>query len=165
MRGRAARAVAALATWLGWWAAMFVLYLALVDTRQHPEVVLGSLVAAVAASGAVGIRSARNLRGSLDPSLLRAVPVAAWQFLVESLLILGYLVARVGGRAGRGRFRTAPFRHGDDGPRDVARRALSEAVGSLGPNTIVVGIDPDRDLILVHQLVPRDAERDPLGLG
>jgi hypothetical protein len=165
MRRRAGRALPALATWLGWWAAMFVLYLALVDTRQHPELALGALVAAVAASAAVGIRSARKLRGSLDPSLLRAVPVAGWRFVVESFLILGYLVARVVGRAGPGRFRTAPFRHGDDGRRDVARRALSEAVGSLAPNTIVVGIDPDRNLILVHQLVLRDTERDPLGLG
>jgi hypothetical protein len=144
---------------------MFLLYLALVDTRQHPELVLGSVVAAAAASAALGVRSSRPLRGLLDPSVLRVVLRAAPGFVTESAMILGFLVARLAGRAPRGRFRTAPFRAGGNGRRDVARRALSEAVGSLGPNTIVIGIDRDRDLILVHQLVRRDEDRDPLGLG
>ena len=165
MRARAARAVSTTLAWLGWWAAMFLLYLALVDTRQHPELVLGSIVAAAAASAAMGIRATRRLRGSVDVALLRVVPRAAWGLVAESVLILGYLIGRLAGRRGRGRFRAVPFRAGGDGPRDVARRALSESLGSLGPNTIVIGIDRERDLILVHQLVPRDERRDPLGLG
>jgi Na+/H+ ion antiporter subunit len=165
MRARPARAVSLVLIWLGWWVAMFLFYLALVDTRQHPELVLGSAVAAAAASAAIGIRSARRLRGSLDPSLLRAVPRAALRLVTESAMVLGFLLARLAGRAPRGRFRTAPFRAGGRGGRDVARRALSESLGSLGPNTIVIGVDPDRDLILVHQLVRRDEDRDPLGLG
>jgi hypothetical protein len=144
---------------------MFLLYLALADTRQLPELVLGSLVAAAAASAAVGIRAARGLRGSLDPSLLRVVPAAAWSLVTESVLVLGFLLRRLAGRRQRGRFRTAPFRAGGDGPRDVARRALTESLGSLGPNTIVIGVDRDRDVVLVHQLARRDEDRDPLGLG
>ena len=45
-----------------------------------------------------------------------------------------------------------PFRAGGDGSRDVGRRALAEGLGSLAPNTIVIGVDDERDLLLVHQL-------------
>jgi hypothetical protein len=29
---------------------------------------------------------------------------------------------------------------------------MAESLGSFAPNTIVIGIDPDRERILVHQL-------------
>ena len=165
MRARTASALSAFLLWLAWWVAMFLLYLALVDTRQHPELVLGSIVAAAGASAAVAIRSARPLRASLSSELLRALPSAAWSLVAESALVLVFLARRLAGRRERGRFRTAPFRGGGDGPRDVARRALTESLGSMGPNTIVIGIDRERDLVIVHQLARRDDRVDPLGLG
>ncbi|HLH15186.1 MAG TPA: hypothetical protein VKV16_10390, partial [Solirubrobacteraceae bacterium] len=46
-----------------------------------------------------------------------------------------------------------PFRFGDpENPRDAGRRALAEALGSLAPNTIILGVDPESGLILAHQL-------------
>jgi len=165
MRPRPAGALSAVLLWLAWWVAMFAFYLALVDTRQHPELILGAIVAAAGASAAVAIRSARPLRASLALELLRALPAAIWSLVSQSALVLGFLVRRLVGRRQRGRFRTAPFRGGGDEPRDVGRRALTEGLGSLGPNTIVVGIDRERDLIVVHQLARRDDQLDPLGLG
>jgi hypothetical protein len=35
---------------------------------------------------------------------------------------------------------------------DIGRRGLSEILGSLAPNTIVIGVDTERQLLLVHQL-------------
>jgi multisubunit Na+/H+ antiporter MnhE subunit len=165
MRPRVAGALFAVLLWLAWWVAMFAFYLALVDTRQYPELVLGSIVAAAGASAAVAIRSARPLRASLPPGLLRLLPAVLWSLVSQSVLVLGFLAGRLAGRRRRGHFRTAPFRGGGDGPRDVGRRALTEGLGSLGPNTIVVGIDRERDLIVVHQLTRRDDQVDPLGLG
>jgi hypothetical protein len=48
-----------------------------------------------------------------------------------------------------------PFRYGSsDDPEDAARRALLVAGLSVTPNSVVVGVDADRDEVLVHQLVP-----------
>ncbi len=70
-------------------------------------------------------------------------------------------------RAERGIFRAVPFAAGAEEPRDAGRRALAEALGSVAPNTIVIGVDHDRRLLLVHQLRPRGGREqlDPLELG
>ena len=78
-----------------------------------------------------------------------------------SAATLAQLVHR---RARRGVLRAIPFRHGTvEGQRDIGRRALAQALGSLGPNTIVIGIDRERDLLLVHQL-RRSGDADSIDL-
>ena len=49
----------------------------------------------------------------------------------------------------------------------MGRRALAESFGSFAPNTIIVGVDADRELILAHQLRPSGGPEalDLLGLG
>jgi hypothetical protein len=49
-----------------------------------------------------------------------------------------------------------PFDATTGGPRDTARRALTEALGTLAPNTIVVRIDTERGVVVAHQLVSTD---------
>jgi hypothetical protein len=53
-----------------------------------------------------------------------------------------------------------PFRGGEDA-HALGRSALTESLGSFTPNTIVIGIDAERDLLLVHQL-RHHGERDEL---
>src|SRR5205807_7671564 len=68
----------------------------------------------------------------------------------------------------RGAFRAVTFEaEGADDARDAGRRAIAEAFGSFTPNTIVIGIDQDRNLLLVHQLRKQGGreEVDPLRLG
>jgi multisubunit Na+/H+ antiporter MnhE subunit len=151
------------ATWLGWWVAMLALYLALADSRQPAELALGGLVAAAGASAAVAIRAGRPAGAALERSLLARIPPNLWRLVSETVVVFAFVVRRLAGRRARGRFRAVSFRAGGSGRRDVARRAFAEAAGSLGPNTIVVGVDEDRDLILVHQLVTTEAGLDPLG--
>jgi Na+/H+ ion antiporter subunit len=54
-------------------------------------------------------------------------------------------------RPAAGEFRTVSFRGGGQAA-DHGRAALAELLGSLAPNTIVVGVDQERGLLLVHQL-------------
>ena len=59
----------------------------------------------------------------------------------------------------RGQFRAVPFKAGTS-ESDRGRYALTEIVGSLAPNTIVIGVDVDSDLLLVHQL--RRGQQQPV---
>ena len=54
-----------------------------------------------------------------------------------------------------------------DSAEDVGRHALTEWFGSVAPNAIVIGVDPDRELLLVHQLRRQGGadEFDVLRLG
>jgi hypothetical protein len=66
-----------------------------------------------------------------------------------------------------GTFRAVPFRCGPDHDIDIGRRALAESLGSFAPNTIIIGVDVERELILGHQLQPTGGHEaiDVLGLG
>ncbi len=82
-------------------------------------------------------------------------------------LCLEATVQLVERRPARGAFRTARFEATDATAEDTGRRALAEWLGSVAPNTIVIGVDDERDLLLVHQLRRQgDAEQlDVLRLG
>jgi multisubunit Na+/H+ antiporter MnhE subunit len=68
-------------------------------------------------------------------------------------------------RGQRGGFRAVPFACGAED--DAGRFALTESLGSFTPNTIVIGIDDERHLLLVHQLHRQGGreELDVLRLG
>jgi len=68
----------------------------------------------------------------------------------------------------RGGFRAVRFRHGGAGGEATARRVLTKLLASFAPNTYVLDVDEDRDVVLVHQLVTNRGRRrdaDPLDLG
>jgi Na+/H+ ion antiporter subunit len=143
------------ASWLVTWALLGGVWLVLVDSAKLPELITGAVVAAIAATGAELVRAQRHQRLRVPLRGLRRAwrPVARapLDLALVSGAILRQLVER---RPARGRVRALPFRHGGGAPDAVGRRALAEGLGSFAPNTIVIGVDDQRNLILVHQLVP-----------
>ena len=144
--------------WLGWWLACAGIWMLLVDNTHTPELIVGAFVAAVGAGAALGVRQQRLV--VLRPKVRWVVrlwrPLAA---IPRDTLI----VTRALFRAHRleGRFVAIPVSDPQGSKtQDAARRTLIQAAGSLAPNTYVIGTDLERDLVLVHQLVPTD---DPVG--
>ena len=128
-------------------------YMALIDTVDLPE--LYAAIAAVLLGGAAyeaarrqGIALARVsgrwvARGwRVVVSIPRQIVLVSWQALAQL----------VSPQEARGTLRAVPFHAGENGPSDTGRRALAEGLGSVAPNTIVIGVDTERDLLLVHQL-------------
>ena len=142
-------------------------YLLLVDTTSLPEiyVLIGvALIAAVAfeASREQGFPEARGSLRTL-PRAWRAVARVPLDAVLLCREALAQLLQR---KPRRGRFRAVPFKAGSS-EHDRGRYALTELVGSLAPNTIVIGVDADSELLLVHQL-RRNGDRhdiDVLELG
>jgi multisubunit Na+/H+ antiporter MnhE subunit len=156
------------ASFVGTWVALAGIYLLLVDTVMLPELITGAVVATIAAVGSELVRVERRRHARLP---LRGL-ARGWKPIARApgdLALVCVAIARqlFERRPARGRLRAMPFRHGGRDPDAAGRRALAEGLGSFAPNTIVIGVDDEHDLILVHQLVPSgDAASmlDPLEL-
>ena len=127
----------------------------LVDTVSVAEV-----ACAVAAATAGTLASALVFSSgapALRPSA-RLVRAAATQLarVPADLGLLGLALGRALTRRRPGRFHGAALELAVD-PDANARRAAIELLGSLAPNTIVLGVDEEH--VLVHQLLGRRSER------
>ena len=144
-------------------------YLLLIDTTSLPELIVGAGAAALAATGFELAREQQTVGGLTArlrwmarlhrplikvPSDIAAVSLLAFRQLIHPKQV-------------NGTFRAVGFRCGPEHDVESGRSALAEAFGSFAPNTIVVGVDVDRDLILAHQLRPGGGAEaiDVLGLG
>jgi hypothetical protein len=145
------------------------LYLLLIDTTSLPELIVLAAAAVIAATGfelareqqtAGGVSVRVRWLGTLYKPLVKAPSDIA----VVSIIALRQLIRP---RRVNGAFRAVPFRCGEGHDIELGRRALAESFGSFAPNTIIVGIDEERELILGHQLRVSGGEEsiDLLGLG
>jgi hypothetical protein len=143
-------------------------YLLLIDITTLPEL---CALAGVAIGCGIVFTLAREQRLAEARLSPRSLP-AVWRVIVRippdiARLCREAVAQAVAPRSTRGTFRVAKFGATSGDPEAVGRRAVTEWIGSVPPNTIVVGVDADRGLLLVHQLRRQGDARqlDPLGLG
>lgn len=158
--------------WAGVALVLFGVWMLLVDTRESSQLVAGAVVAALAAGGSEVVRRQNVARVRVRARWLLGLwrPLASVPRDLARLAMALAPALRPGSRPPLGRFRALPFDAGTEDPEDRGREALAELAGSFSPNTYVVGLDPERRLLLVHQLVPEEEGRaarsiDPLELG
>jgi multisubunit Na+/H+ antiporter MnhE subunit len=167
-RRRAVRTPAQrIAFWFGWWAICYALWVLLVFKTEPAEFVAGALAAALAATGAELVRArgyapfAPRLawwRGLIR--LPRDVIVDTWRM---TALLVRSLIRR---EPIKGHYRIVSFRPGsEDDPRAQARRTVAGWLGTISPNTYVIGIDEEHHVVVLHQLIRDDEppELRPLG--
>jgi hypothetical protein len=145
------------------------LYLLLIDTTSLPELIVGAGAVALAATGfelareqqtAGGLTARLRWLGTLYRPLLKVPSDIA----VLSLLAFRQLIRP---EPVNGTFRAVHFGCGPEHDIESGRRALAEAFGSFAPNTIVIGVHVEAELILGHQLRHTGGPEaiDMLGLG
>jgi multisubunit Na+/H+ antiporter MnhE subunit len=130
----------------------------LLVTVSVAEVVMGALAAAIAATAAEVVRAQELVRFDPDLRWLLRVRKLPRSILRDCWLLTVALVRHLAGHPVNSGFRAIPFRSGGDDARAATRRALVVPAISVSPNTYVVGIDEDHDLMLVHQLIPASKE-------
>jgi multisubunit Na+/H+ antiporter MnhE subunit len=136
-------------------------YMVLIDSADLPELIVFAGVAvgcgvAFLVSHEQGVVEAR-----VNPLWLWRVWRLAWQIPLDIAIVSWTAVAQLFTlRASRGEFRAVKYAAVGDTPPQTGRRALTEGFGSVAPNTIVVGIDDERGLLLVHQLRRQGAPED-----
>lgn len=139
--------------------ALTAVWMLLVDTRSIAEysacaaaAVIATLACALVSREDVAhLREQRVFLFGLPRQLAR-VPLDLWLLVRE----LGRALV---GRHPDGRFHAVLF-EARAGAGENARRAAIELLGSLAPNTIVLGVDDEQ--VVVHQLTARASERQAL---
>ena len=144
------------------------LYLLLIDTTSLPELIVAGAAVLLALAGLELTREQEifeaRARTRWLSRLHRPLLKVPRDVVTVSAVALRQLVRP---KAVTGQFRAVPFACGGDERLENAKRALAESLGSFAPNTIVVGVDPERQLLLAHQLRVTGGEEavDVLGLG
>jgi len=128
-------------------ALLFALWLLFVSQLQAHELIVGAAAVALAASATEAVR------GCEHPRFLPHIEwlIRSWRLPFEILRDCVLLVRNVfDGRPGH--FEMVPFEAGGDDAHAVARRALATFYTTLPPNTVVIGIDRRRHVMLLHRL-------------
>lgn len=144
-------------------------YMAFIDTTSLPELYTGAAITLLAALAVAAVRSHGVSEASIIPAwVARGWRPAARIPLDVAIVCYSGIAQLLAPARRRGRFVAIPFAPDEhDAARNVGRRALAQALGSLAPNTIIIGVDTSRRLIIAHQLRPRvdRAALDPMDLG
>lgn len=156
---------AAVTTWVG----LAAVWMLLVDNESLPELLVGAGVVLIATIGSELVRTQSPVRVKVRPRWLLRLWKPVARVPLDVAVVMAMIPRALLGRSKQeGGLRAFRFRADGDDPESTGRRALAEGAGSTAPNTIVIGIDTRRRLILAHQLrysSDPGSALDPLELG
>jgi multisubunit Na+/H+ antiporter MnhE subunit len=145
--------------WVVWWVLLMSFWVILDDSIALDELLAGAGAAAVAAFLAelVAYQTATRFRMRIE--WVAPVLGLPGQVVCDTVIVFAALWRRLVRceRPSSG-FRELPARFGDASDEGVTRRVLLVGGRSVAPNTLVLGIDPERNVMVVHQLVVNAGE-------
>lgn len=141
-----------MAFWLLWTAALTAFWLLAIGVFNRTDAAAALIAGAAAASTMVTVRRRGLLAFRFRSRWLLEARLAPWYVLREFDVVLVALVRRP-----RSRWRELPFRTGRADAVSTARRGFFTWAGTVSPNTIVVDMDSESDVAVVHELDPRRA--------
>jgi multisubunit Na+/H+ antiporter MnhE subunit len=137
------------------------LWVAVDDSIGLAELAAGAAVAAMAALLTEVALHQAGLHPRLRLRWLAGAYRLPGQVLGDTVLVFRALARQLThGEDPPSGFRELPVRYGDHSDAGVTRRVLLVGASSLAPNTFVLGLDEDRDVMVVHQLVPNQGRAE-----
>lgn len=141
-------------SWLVWWVLMMSFWVMLDDSLATDELLAGAGAAALAAFLAELVTNQAGVRFRMRIEWLVPALRLPGQLARDTVTVYAALWRRlVRGEQPPSAFVELPVRYGDDSAEGATRRALLIGGTSVAPNTFVLGIDADRDVMVVHRLV------------
>jgi multisubunit Na+/H+ antiporter MnhE subunit len=146
-------------SWLVWWVLMMSFWVMLDDSISTDELLAGAGTAVLAALLAelVSYQAATRFRMRIE-WLVPALGLPG-QVVRDTAVVYRALWRRLArGEQPPSAFLELPVRYGDESFEGMTRRALLVGGTSVAPNTFVLGIDSERDVMVVHRLVAEKKE-------
>jgi multisubunit Na+/H+ antiporter MnhE subunit len=135
---------------------MMSLWVAVDDSLRSDELIAGAAAAALAAFAAEAVSHQAVTRYQVRASWFAQALTLPGRTVADTVAVFAALAKGiVTRRMPVGAFREIPVRYGDDSPLGVTRRVLLTGGRSFTPNAFVIGLDGERDVMLVHELVTR----------
>lgn len=136
--------------------ALYGLWLLYVAKLSGPECLAGGGAAVLAMVAVERVRTERLAHISLYGRWLMLLWRLPGYILRDTYMLLRLLARRWRGHEPQGVIRAVRYRRGGEDAHSAARRALLVALATAPPNSLVIGLDPRRDWLLVHQAVMTD---------
>jgi len=144
--------------WLTFWLALFWLWMLLVGEWNHIEWIAGASAAAIAASLAEAARTRAHAGVRVPLEWIGKAATALPMVFVDFGIVMLALFRRQ-----RGTFVRRSFPGGGDDPVSVGVRAWATLMATYSPNAYVIDIDANKDVVLLHDLVPFRRSEEPAG--
>jgi len=147
--------------WLVWWIVLWWLWLLLVGEWNRYAWIAASCAATAGATIGELARVRREIHARVPLRRLRHGWWALAQIFVDFGIVTWALVRSALQReVVRGVFRAHEFEAGGDDSASVGARTWATLLADFSPNAYVIEIECDRQLVLLHDLVPnRRSER------
>lgn len=148
--------------WLVWWVLLMSFWVVLDNSIDTDELLAGAGAAALGAFLAEFAlhQAATRFRmriGWVIPAL--ALP---GQVVSDTAIVFAALWRRLArGEQPPSGFRQVPVAYGSDTAEGETRRVLLVGGKSVAPNSFVLGLDAERDVMVIHQLVVNQGEPAP----
>ena len=145
--------------WLEAWLALFWLWLLLAGDWNRIEIIAAACGATVAATIAEVARTRADVAPRIPPRWVARAWTVPHQIVVDFGIVTWALARSLVRRSvvrGEYRAHAFPAREG------TGVRAWAAWAAQFSPNAYVVDIDPDRELVLVHDLVPHRPSEKPV---
>jgi hypothetical protein len=133
---------------------MFLLWMLLASKMEKPEVYVAIAAALVATLADQVVKQEEVI--SFRPRLKQALLIFSEPYyaLTGSAALLKAFWRKLAGKPSEAQFRAVAYDAGGDDPESQARRCLMVAYMTIPPNFIIIGIDREKNQILVHQVSP-----------
>jgi multisubunit Na+/H+ antiporter MnhE subunit len=145
--------------WLVWWVLLMSFWVILDDSIEPDELLAGAGAAALGATLAELVSHQSGLRFRIRITWITELFGLPLQVARDTWIVFAALWRRLArGEEPRSGFRAIPVETGGDCDDERSRRVLLVWERSVAPNSFALGVDHDRDVMIIHQLVVPEAE-------
>ncbi len=134
------------------WGILTGLWFLYTVTPKVSELLVGLGAALLAAIGMAVVEGERFAQFAPKPKWLLLFLAEPWYVLEGSASIVWALIRRIAGKKSEAQLKAIKFDAGGDDDESAARRALAICLTTIPPNFIVIGIDRDQNIMLIHQV-------------